>query len=287
VNELSNWSALGPILAIVLGASGTYLLLPHKHGSSKPSYVHWAGGLLAALGLLFLATLWSVPGPFLTRLFFYGFSFVAIAGGVMMVTNKDPVHSALWFAAVVLATSGLFLLSGAQFLAAGTVIVYAGAIIVTFLFVIMLAQSEGQAAYDRAARSPMAATLTSFLLLWCLIYALVSAKNPPTASQAKPSPGQFRPEPAAELAERHQFGPRHEIPLVLSRAITTTGALPRSSAPGKAAPRHVASLGGTLYTDHLIAVEIAGAILFVALVAAASIATPKPPVRPTLVQRSA
>ena len=42
----------------------------------------------------------------------------------------------------------------AQFLAAGTVIVYAGAIVVTFLFVIMLAQMEGKAAYDRAARSP-------------------------------------------------------------------------------------------------------------------------------------
>ena len=53
---------------------------------------------------------------------------------------------------MVLSTSGLFLLAGAQFLAAGTVIVYAGAIIVTFLFVIMLAQMEGRAQYDRAAR---------------------------------------------------------------------------------------------------------------------------------------
>ena len=41
-----------------------------------------------------------------------------------------------------------------RFLAAGTVIVYAGAIIVTFLFVIMLAQMEGKALYDRASRAP-------------------------------------------------------------------------------------------------------------------------------------
>ncbi len=69
---------------------------------------------------------------------------------------------------MVLSTSGLFLLAGAQFLAAGTVIVYAGAIIVTFLFVIMLAQMEGRAAYDRAARAPFRATLTCFLLFWAL-----------------------------------------------------------------------------------------------------------------------
>ncbi len=45
-------------------------------------------------------------------------------------------------------------------------------------------------------------------------------------------------------------------------------------------PPHVAGLGATLFTDHLISVEIAGAILFVALVGAVCIATPKPPIRP-------
>src|SRR5439155_9114596 len=113
--------------------------------------------------------LWSPPGPFLTTLFFAAFGLAAVAGGVLMITSRDPIHSALWFAAVVLSTSGLFLLAGAQFLAAGTVIVYAGAIIVTFLFVIMLAQLEGRATYDRAARAPFRATLTCFLLFWALL----------------------------------------------------------------------------------------------------------------------
>jgi NADH-quinone oxidoreductase subunit J len=40
-------------------------------------------------------------------------------------------------------------------------------------------------------------------------------------------------------------------------------------------PPHVAGLGGTLYTDHLLTVELAGAILFVAMVGAASIAIPR------------
>ena len=43
---------------------------------------------------------------------------------------------------------------------------------------------------------------------------------------------------------------------------------------------HVAGLGETLYTDHLITVELAGALLFVALIGALAIAAPKPPVRP-------
>ena len=59
-------------------------------------------------------------------------------------------------------------------------IVYAGAIVVTFLFVIMLAQSEGKAGYDRAARSPGSATLTCYLLLWCLIYSLSAIKSEPS-----------------------------------------------------------------------------------------------------------
>ena len=43
---------------------------------------------------------------------------------------------------------------------------------------------------------------------------------------------------------------------------------------------NVAGLGETLYTDHLMTVELAGALLFVALIGAVAIATPKPPIRP-------
>src|SRR5437762_1516446 len=141
-------------LVIVLGAVGTWLLLPHRHGLAKPQNAHAAGYALAGLGVLLMAFCWTPPGWSLSSIFFYLFALAAIAAGILMITSRNPIHSALWFAAVVLATSGLFLLAGAQFLAAGTIIVYAGAIIVTFLFVIMLAQAEGQAPYDRTARAP-------------------------------------------------------------------------------------------------------------------------------------
>src|SRR5262249_22053169 len=139
---------------ILLGAGGTYLLLPHRHGSARPRHVHAVGFVMAAFALVLLALFWTPPGPLLASLFFYVLALAGLLGAILMITSRSPVHSALWFATVVLATAGLFLLAGAPFLAAGTVIVYAGAIIVTFLFVIMLAQSAGQAAYDRAARAP-------------------------------------------------------------------------------------------------------------------------------------
>ncbi len=163
---------------ILLGASGTFLLLPHRHGLAKPLLAHRVGYALVGLAVVVFATFWRAPVELVTRFFFYAFGFASILGAILTVTNRNPIYSALWFASVVLATAGLFLLSGAQFLAAGTIIVYAGAIIVTFLFVIMLAQMEGRAIYDRTARSPFWATFSSFLLLFGLTYALLSLRPP-------------------------------------------------------------------------------------------------------------
>ncbi len=260
---------------IVLGAIGTYLLLPHRHGSAKPARVHAVGGALTMLALVLFAGFWTPPQPFLASLFFYGFSFAAVAGGLLMVTTRDPIYSALWFAAVVLSTSGLFLLAGAQFLAAGTVIVYAGAIIVTFLFVIMLAQMEGRATYDRTARAPARATLTCFLLFWALLYALFLIKPP---ADARDFPAGDDPRLPRSRFARLAVGARQEsVNAVEARALRSTSQLDDSHGLPKS---HVAALGATLYTDHLITVELAGALLFAALVGALAIAAPKPPVRP-------
>ena len=46
---------------------------------------------------------------------------------------------------MLVGVAGLFFLIGAEFLAVATLVVYAGAILVTFLFVLMLAQPEGDA----------------------------------------------------------------------------------------------------------------------------------------------
>jgi NADH-quinone oxidoreductase subunit J len=271
---------------IVLGAWGTYLLLPHKHGSRKPWNVHALGAGLGGVALLLFALFWTPPGPPSTAfgrlvggIFFYAFGFAAVAGGVLTVTTRDPIHSALWFASVVLSTSGLFLEAGAQFLAAGTVIVYAGAIIVTFLFVIMLAQMEGRAPYDRAARMPFRATWTCFLLLLALIWSLLYVKNTDTPAEAVGGLPQLVRQ--ADMVRAAKPRARNAVRLVLDRAAPPTVRLAVPGPDGKAQDKpHVAGLGETLYTDHLVTVELAGALLFVALIGALAIAAPKPPVRP-------
>jgi NADH-quinone oxidoreductase subunit J len=265
------------ILAIVFGGTGTYLMLPHKHGTRKPRTVHAVGAGLGLLALLFFSMLWSAPGDWIASLLFYACGFMTIAGAVLTVTSRDPTHSALWFAAVVLATAGLFLQAGAQFLAAGTVIVYAGAIIVTFLFVIMLAQMEGRAPYDRAARAPFRATWICFMLLLGVLWSLLHVAPDATAPIGMAT--NITPLATLELladSTRSQTD-RAGVQTVIGRAVRPTASLKDSTSRLKP---HVAGLGETLYTDHLITVELAGALLFVALIGALAIASPKPPIRP-------
>jgi NADH-quinone oxidoreductase subunit J len=248
-------------------------MLPHRHGTARPRNLKRAGAIAAGLGLLLFLTLWRPPGPFLAALFFYGFALAAISGGIMTIASRDPIHSALWFASVVLATAGLFLFAGAPFLAAGTVIVYAGAIIVTFLFVIMLAQLEGRATYDRAARSPGRATITCFLILWCLIYVLSAIKSPSLSSGSIPQPlaDSSLPTPR-EITERYKLGKKSTIASVLNRALRPTARLVDRNDREKP---NTAGLGESLYSDHLMTAGLAGVLLFVALVGAVAIANPR------------
>jgi NADH-quinone oxidoreductase subunit J len=262
----------GWILAIVaLGWVGMWLLLPHRHGGSRTTRVTSVGALLAGIALLLFLPLLTPPGPLLPTLFFYAFSLLSLIGAVLMITARDPVYSALWFATVVLASSGLFLLAGAQFLAAGTVIVYAGAIIVTFLFVLMLAQSHGQAIYDRSARRPLASSFTSLLLLGALVASIVA-----TGSGVTPE----SPSPVVSVNQLAQGNPETDpVALVAATAVRETARLPEPPEFGQRPP-HVAGLGGTLFTDHLLTVEVIGLLLFIALIGAVAIATPRAPVRP-------
>jgi NADH-quinone oxidoreductase subunit J len=279
VNTLATRDLYLAMAVVILGAVGTYLLLPHRHGSAKPVRVHAVGGGLVGLSIALFALFWRAPaGPSLSSLFFYLFSFAAVAGAVLTITSRNPVYSALWFASVVLSTSGLFLLADAQFLAAGTVIVYAGAIIVTFLFVIMLAQMEGRAPYDRAARAPFRATLTCFLLFWALLYSLFLVPAPGSMAQRTTATASDRILPRTQdLASLAIPAKRLQVAQVLARSSRLTEQL--FDAQGAAKP-HVAGLGETLYTDYLVTVELAGVLLFVALVGALAIATPKAPIRP-------
>ncbi len=84
------------------------------------------------------------PGmqPVATTFFFYFLSGLTLLSGVLVITRKNPVHSALALIFGLLTQAGLYLMLYAPFVAGVQIILYAGGIMVLFLFVIMLVNLE-------------------------------------------------------------------------------------------------------------------------------------------------
>jgi NADH-quinone oxidoreductase subunit J len=80
--------------------------------------------------------------PVATEFFFYGLSAVAIISGILVITRRNPVHSAIALIFTLLSLAGLYLMLYAPFVAGVQIILYVGGIMVLFLFVIMLVNIE-------------------------------------------------------------------------------------------------------------------------------------------------
>jgi NADH-quinone oxidoreductase subunit J len=80
--------------------------------------------------------------PVATPFFFYLLSGIMLIGGVLVITRKNAVHSALALITTLLCQAGLYLMLYAPFVAGVQIILYAGGIMVLFLFVIMLISIE-------------------------------------------------------------------------------------------------------------------------------------------------
>jgi NADH-quinone oxidoreductase subunit J len=219
-------------LATLLGATGMWLMLPRgRAGGRMPGAVLalvalglW-GSQLARLGDL------AIDGLFLIL------AAVTVIAAIATVTFRNPVYCAIWFGMTLTGTAGLFLLIGAEFLAVATLIVYAGAILVTFLFVLMLAQPEGDAPYDRLSWEAMLSAATGAVLVGILSMTILRVFSGSLTPPGRP----LTPPEEGTLAK------------------------------GVLVPQHVAALGGDLFGRHLIAIEVAGVLLLAAVVGAAII----------------
>ncbi len=80
--------------------------------------------------------------PVATPFFFYLLAATTVIGGVLVITRKNAVHSAMALITALLAQAGLYLMLYAPFVAGVQIILYAGGIMVLFLFVIMLISIE-------------------------------------------------------------------------------------------------------------------------------------------------
>ncbi len=187
--------------------------------------------MLTAAGLGLFAAQTATLGNWLADAVFYLLAAVTVWSAVATITFANPVYSAIWFALALLGTAGLFLYDGAQFLGVATIVVYAGAILVTFLFVLMLAQPEGQAPYDRVSWGAPLSAVSGALMVGVLTLALAGVFQNPT--------------------------PENRPTVTHDRSALEEQVL---------ADQHMAHLGGQLFSRHLLAVEVAGTLLLVALV---------------------
>jgi len=80
--------------------------------------------------------------PIATPFFFYLLSGLALLGGILVITRRNAVHSALALILTLLALAGLYLMLYAPFVAFVLICVDTGGTMVVSLFVIMLVSIE-------------------------------------------------------------------------------------------------------------------------------------------------
>lgn len=69
---------------------------------------------------------------------FYAFSAILIFAATRVITDRNPVHAALFLVLSFFSAAAVWLLLKAEFLAIVLVLVYVGAVMVLFLFVVMM-----------------------------------------------------------------------------------------------------------------------------------------------------
>ncbi len=94
----------------------------------------------------------------------------AVGSSLMMVTGKNPIHSALWMIVTFFVMAVIYLLLNAQFIAVAQVMVYAGAIMMLILFVIMLVHMEQGPQVDAGAAHRSKATRVATALITTILF---------------------------------------------------------------------------------------------------------------------
>jgi NADH-quinone oxidoreductase subunit J len=161
---------------------------------------------------------------------FYVFSAVLLLAAFRVITARNPVHAALFLVLAFFQASGVWMLLQAEFLSITLVLVYVGAVMVLFLFVVMMLDINLDLLRQGFWRHfPLAATVGAVVAL--------------------------------ELAAVLMGGFRVSEAPAVAQAAPAAGAMPGQIS-------NTRELGVALYTHYLYPLQIAAAILLVAMVAA-------------------
>jgi len=125
-------------------------------------------------------------------LVFLGISFVAIVAALLMITQRNPIHSALLLIATLVCTAVMFFLLNRPFIAIIQLMVYAGAIVMLIIFVIMLLDLEIELRKPlKLMFSKGVGVFGAFLIMMSLLFGIRSG---PLGN-----PGGYTPERLGEL----------------------------------------------------------------------------------------
>jgi NADH-quinone oxidoreductase subunit J len=180
-------------------------------------------------------------------LLFYVLAFSTLIMGVLVVSARIAVHSALFLIGTLVNVALLFILLRAEFVAGVQILVYVGGVMVLFLFVVMLVQTRAEE--ESTVKLYTGQMWAAVVLALVLSVSFFFAMNP-----AQPN---FRPPASSQAGET---GPRD-----------LTGERSQEGA-GQAVSSDTQSVGEALYKQAALPFEIASVLLLVAMVGAVLLA---------------
>jgi NADH-quinone oxidoreductase subunit J len=173
---------------------------------------------------------------------------IALASSILVVSMRNPVHSALFLLLTFLCVAILFITMGAEFVGAVQVLVYAGGVMVLFLFVVMLINVKALPRERVFTVGSMIGVMMGILLFLILAIILGSGKWAPTID----APDNLRTTTSVVTA-----------PVVDAGGATVQTETSVSELVGNSE-----AVGMALYRDYLVPFEVASLFLLVAMIGA-------------------
>ncbi|AGM40722.1 NADH-ubiquinone/plastoquinone oxidoreductase subunit 6 [Spiribacter salinus M19-40] len=110
------------------------------------------------------------------KVIFYVFAAILLAAATLVITARNPVHSALSLVLAFFSSAALWLLAEAEFLGIALILVYVGAVMVLFLFVVMMLDINLSVLREGFARYLPLGALVGVIMVLQMLLVLGSAE---------------------------------------------------------------------------------------------------------------
>jgi len=174
---------------------------------------------------------------------------VAVASSILVISMRNPVHSALFLLLTFLCVATLFIMKNAEFVGAVQVLVYAGGIMVLFLFVVMLINVRHlpeERVLSAFWKGGFAVGLALFLLFLTVVRPGVYADPAPNSEAQLKTVSTYR----------------------MRRTHMPDGSVVRHRVRRNVVEGNSEAIAMVLYRDYLVPFEIASLFLLVAMIGA-------------------